>query len=122
MVSAPDYLSFIGDISKQWNYKNNNEISYEFGLDKGTLPALIRLNREWQNLFNSVKQDKEETEVLLKKLSSELQVLKNTDYEQLVRDLQNQVLELKQQLKEVENEYISFRDECSVNTKKSFFK
>lgn len=122
MVSAPDYLSFIGDISKQWNYKNNNEISYEFGLDKGTLPALIRLNREWQNLFNSVKQDKEETEVLLKKLSSELQVLKNTDYEQKVRDLQNQVLELKQQLKEVENEYISFRDECSVNTKKSFFK
>lgn len=62
------------------DYSKNNTIAFELGLDRKVLPSLVRLNREWENVFQSLSKDKEEMEQQLKTTLKTLQDLKAKDY------------------------------------------
>lgn len=121
VYQAPDYFSFIKDISKQWKKENNSDIAFEFGLDKNVLPALVRLTRDFDITFNSISKTLEEKEKYIKKLLSDIEVLQNIDYETQISDLKNQIQDLKNQRDEAEEAFTNLREEMyEMPPKKTF--
>lgn len=107
MITAPDYISFLGDISKQWRKENNNEIAFEFGLDKSSLPSLIRLYREWEEVFNTISSEKTALDNKIKLLTREIKELKESD---LVKLNENLRLEIQSKNSQIYDLYSDIED------------
>ncbi len=81
------FLDFISKIDPLWTPQKNNQLAQEYSLNRSVLPALIKLNRLWQESYDDLSNDCNSFELSLNRY-------KSLDIETLEKDNQAFKVEL----------------------------
>jgi len=107
-----DYLTFIDDIDKIWTEQNNSKICREYSMNRSVLPALIKLNREWNTVFNSQTEDLNKLDLELNHYKSSKDLSNYVELEKKLDDLNENIIELRE-------ENMKYRDEITILERKN---
>jgi len=108
-----DYLTFVDDIEKIWTEQTNSKIAKTYSLNRSVLPALIKLHRDWQYVYNEQSKDYDTLELELNHYKS------NADLKNIV-NLEKKLKELKKVVIELQEENEEYRKKVKILEEKNF--
>ena len=95
-----DYLTFVNDIEKIWTEQTNSKIAKTYSLNRSVLPALIKLHREWQYVYDEQSKDYDNLELELNHYKSNSDLKNNVELEKKLNELRKVVIELQDENEE----------------------
>jgi len=117
-----DYLSFIDEIDKIWNEKDNSKIAAHYSLSRSTLPALINLHREWKVSFQALNEERDILELELNHYKSDKDLSSLVDCEKSKSSLLEKVSILEDELYKRDDEIDRLKEELYRLQNSSIFK
>jgi len=117
-----DYLTFIDDIDKIWSEKTNSKICRDYSMNRSVLPALIKLHREWDNVFNLQTEELNKLDLELNHYKSNKDLFNNVELEKKLNELRNVVTELQEECYQKDKEIRVLKQENYNLHNSSIFK
>jgi len=106
-----DYLAFLDDIDKIWTEERNSKIARDYSMNRSVLPALIKLHREWTDVFNRQSEDYDALELELNFYKNNKDLVSNVELSKKIEELKNVVTELQEENYQYEKKIRVLEDE-----------